>query len=194
VCQLRGTCDHYSAEQLRIAKAAPAPAAPAAEPYLPDTDVLRAIGLQPECYITEAGSLNGNKLRATIMHPEDYLPADHWLRLAKFMREQPAAEPVAWRVRSISRVTREPGAWRYYDEPERLAVNSPKDYQFELLYTAPQRLTEEQVARLFHETYERLAPEFGYETRPHTREFNPDSDNGRLMIAVCGEVLQRIGR
>ena len=28
VCQLRGTCDHYAAEQLRVAPAAPAPVAP----------------------------------------------------------------------------------------------------------------------------------------------------------------------
>ncbi len=41
----------------------------------------------------------------------------------------------------------------------------------------------------FHETYERLAPQFGYETRPDTKAFDPDSPNGRLMIAVCGEVL-----
>ena len=27
----------------------------------------------------------------------------------------------------------------------------------------------EQLARRFHETYERLAPSFGYETRPDTR-------------------------
>lgn len=42
----------------------------------------------------------------------------------------------------------------------------------------------EQRAREFHEAYERLAPQFGYETRPDTREFDPDSPNGRLMMAV----------
>jgi hypothetical protein len=47
----------------------------------------------------------------------------------------------------------------------------------------------ETLARRFHETYERLAPDFGYETRPETRSFNPKSYNGLLMIAVCGEVL-----
>lgn len=40
-------------------------------------------------------------------------------------------------------------------------------------------------ARLFHDTYERLAPSFGYETRKETRRFDPSSPNGRLMIAVC---------
>ena len=46
----------------------------------------------------------------------------------------------------------------------------------------------EELARAFHEVYERLAPEYGYETRSDTKAFNPDSPNGRLMIAVCDEV------
>ena len=44
---------------------------------------------------------------------------------------------------------------------------------------------DEQVARLFHDTYEKMAPSFGYETRSDTKEFNPQSPNGQLMIAVC---------
>lgn len=47
----------------------------------------------------------------------------------------------------------------------------------------------EVLARQFHEAYERLAPLFGYETRPETREFDPNSMNGKLMIAVCDELL-----
>lgn len=47
----------------------------------------------------------------------------------------------------------------------------------------------ETMARNFHATYERLAPQFGYTTRPETREFDPASPNGRLMIAVCAEIL-----
>jgi hypothetical protein len=50
-------------------------------------------------------------------------------------------------------------------------------------------VTAEELAQEFHETYERLAPQFGYETREETREFDPCSPNGRLMIAVCGEVI-----
>jgi len=46
----------------------------------------------------------------------------------------------------------------------------------------------EALALRFHETYERLAPSFGYETRPDTKAFDPDSPNGRLMIAVCSEL------
>ena len=46
------------------------------------------------------------------------------------------------------------------------------------------------VARRFHETYERLAPSFGYETRHETRVFDPESPNGKLMIAVCAEITR----
>jgi len=45
----------------------------------------------------------------------------------------------------------------------------------------------EQLARLFHETYERLAPTFGYDTRKDSAvpwEQVPDK-NKRLMIAVA---------
>lgn len=49
----------------------------------------------------------------------------------------------------------------------------------------------ESVAKLFHETYERLAPTFEYETRPATQvpwEEVPER-NKRLMVAVTAEVL-----
>jgi len=49
-----------------------------------------------------------------------------------------------------------------------------------------------ELAILFHNTYERLAPEFGYRTRIETREFDEHSSNGRLMIAVCNEILQSL--
>ena len=49
--------------------------------------------------------------------------------------------------------------------------------------------TEQHLARKFHDTYERLAPEFGYETRPDTKTFDLTSANGRLMTAVCKELL-----
>jgi len=51
----------------------------------------------------------------------------------------------------------------------------------------------ENLARLFHETYERLAPSFGYETRKDSAK--PWSEvpekNKRLMVAVCGEILRQ---
>ena len=47
-----------------------------------------------------------------------------------------------------------------------------------------------QLAIFFHNTYEKLAPSFGYETREDTKAFDPESKNGKLMIAVCEEVLK----
>jgi len=65
----------------------------------------------------------------------------------------------------------------------------------EPVVTPPQPSTQGEkpidVARRFHETYERLAPSFGYETRQDTKTFNPDSQNGKLMIAVCAELKAR---
>ena len=46
-----------------------------------------------------------------------------------------------------------------------------------------------ELAILFHHTYERLAPNVGYDTRVETRIFDPESPNGKLMVAVCAEIL-----
>lgn len=58
------------------------------------------------------------------------------------------------------------------------------------LAAAPKQAEQQgvEIARLFHDTYERLAPSFGYETRADTKAFDPDSPNGKLMTAVCGYV------
>jgi len=47
------------------------------------------------------------------------------------------------------------------------------------------------VAAKFHEVYERLAPSFGYQTRPETRKDWVDLPEGnkQLMMAVAKEVL-----
>lgn len=50
-------------------------------------------------------------------------------------------------------------------------------------------ISADELAEIFHATYELLAPQFGYETREETREFNPESPNGKLMIAVCRSIL-----
>jgi hypothetical protein len=47
-----------------------------------------------------------------------------------------------------------------------------------------------ELALLFHNTYEKLAPTFGYETRQDTKEFDFKSNNGKLMVAVCSEVIK----
>ena len=46
------------------------------------------------------------------------------------------------------------------------------------------------LALLFHNTYEKLAPSFSYETRQDTKEFDFKSNNGKLMVAVCAEILK----
>ena len=46
------------------------------------------------------------------------------------------------------------------------------------------------LAELFHMIYERRAPEFGYETRKETKNFDPTTPNGQLMVAVCGEIIK----
>ena len=58
---------------------------------------------------------------------------------------------------------------------------------------ATQSLTAEELARAFHETYERLAPSFGYETRRATAVPWADvpEQNKRLMIAVSQELIDR---
>ena len=53
--------------------------------------------------------------------------------------------------------------------------------------------TPTEVAELFHDTYERLAPQFGYETRDDTKKFDPTTPNGQLMTAVCEKVLNTLG-
>jgi hypothetical protein len=52
----------------------------------------------------------------------------------------------------------------------------------------------EAVARLFHEAYERLAPQFGYETREASAVpwVEVPEANRRLVIAVAGEVAPLI--
>lgn len=55
-------------------------------------------------------------------------------------------------------------------------------------------MTPEELARLFHETYERLAPQHGYETRPESAvawEAVPQR-NRDLMVATCAVVLDRL--
>ena len=49
----------------------------------------------------------------------------------------------------------------------------------------------EEWARLFHDTYEKLAPKYGYETRKETKEFDPESPNGKLMIVVCNLICHQ---
>lgn len=51
--------------------------------------------------------------------------------------------------------------------------------------------TPDSLAQLFHETYERLAPEYSYKTREASAVpwVDVPDNNKRLMVAVAGEVL-----
>lgn len=56
-------------------------------------------------------------------------------------------------------------------------------------------MTPEELARLFHSTYERLAPDFNYRTREASAvpwDEVPEQ-NRNLMIAVATEVLAALG-
>lgn len=57
-------------------------------------------------------------------------------------------------------------------------------------------ITPEELAQFFHETYERLAPEHGYETRKQSAvpwAEVPD-DNKGLMVATAACVLDELRR
>jgi hypothetical protein len=49
----------------------------------------------------------------------------------------------------------------------------------------------EMFAQMFHEAYERLAPQFGYETRRESAKpwIEVPEQNRNLMIATCADVL-----
>jgi len=55
-------------------------------------------------------------------------------------------------------------------------------------------MSAEQLAKRFHETYERLAPAFGYKTRAASRVAWADvpQKNRALMIAVCETLLTQL--
>jgi hypothetical protein len=55
-------------------------------------------------------------------------------------------------------------------------------------------MTAEELAKLFHETYEELAPNYGYTTRRSSAVSWEDvpEPNKSLMIAVAKRVLEKI--
>lgn len=48
------------------------------------------------------------------------------------------------------------------------------------------------LAILFHELYEKYAPEYGYKTREDTKAFKAYTPNGKLMIRVCREIQKHV--
>jgi hypothetical protein len=102
-------------------------------------------------------------------------------------------EPVAWAVDwGDGYIDAE---WVYSERAKAECVShSSADAKVVPLFRHPHsQLTDaESLARLWHDEYERRAAEFGYETRPDTRQFNQLSPNGLLMIETCRTVLERI--
>lgn len=79
-----------------------------------------------------------------------------------------------------------------YKKAERF-IQIGAEWQQERMYSEEEirKIAEEvELAILFHNTYERLAPKFGYETRLDTKSFDSNTPNGMLMIAVCKEIIK----
>jgi hypothetical protein len=57
------------------------------------------------------------------------------------------------------------------------------------------QLTAELLARTFHESYERLAPSFGYDTRDDSRQpwEQVPEQNRKLMVATAEAVIAQLG-
>ena len=49
-----------------------------------------------------------------------------------------------------------------------------------------------EIAKEFHDTYEKLASEYTYETREDTKVFDINSNNGKLMYATVNEIVSPI--
>ena len=49
-----------------------------------------------------------------------------------------------------------------------------------------------EIAKEFHDTYEKLASEYTYETREDTKVFDINSNNGKLMYATVNEIISPI--
>jgi len=73
--------------------------------------------------------------------------------------------------------------------PKEEAINHPNILSRSLNTKVFKQETLE-LAVLFHNTYEKLAPSFGYETREDTKIFDHTTPNGKLMMAVCKEIIK----
>ena len=49
-----------------------------------------------------------------------------------------------------------------------------------------------EITNKFHDTYEKLASEYTYETREDTKVFDINSNNGKLMYATVNEIVSPI--
>ena len=85
-------------------------------------------------------------------------------------------------------------AWAWREENEEMTGgHSPALQQTAYLALEVDPIDPLSLAEVFHEAYERLAPGFGYETRAETKVFDPESQNGQLMVATCRAILEEMG-
>ena len=49
-----------------------------------------------------------------------------------------------------------------------------------------------EITKKFHDTYEKLAIEYTYETREDTKVFDINSNNGKLMYVTVNEIVSPI--
>jgi len=60
-------------------------------------------------------------------------------------------------------------------------------------YLTEEKATAEQIAKFFHDTYEKLASQHGYKTRKESAVpwSKVPNNNKSLMIAVAGKVIEK---
>ena len=87
---------------------------PAPSAQAPTDDVLEALDLDPASFRTEGGAINRGKLCAAILHPDEYLPADHWLRATPPAPAQsaPSGEIAPRVLARIRTMLTEAGLWK----------------------------------------------------------------------------------
>lgn len=86
------------------------------------------------------------------------------------------------------------GCWRLEWENGSFSEHSTFDGAQKMALHAARKpkITPEALAVMFHDAYEFLAPAHGYQTREDTRQFDPESKNGKLMVATAKIILTQL--
>jgi hypothetical protein len=133
-----------------------------------------------EALAASPAASGGEDIADAVDDPNGTCPTCHQYLRTDAIQQPPAGAPVSERARGYRQSTH-----HVHRGPESLPCYCTATIDHQIGKEASDG---EALARRFHETYERLAPSFGYETRTETRQFDPTTPNGRLMIAVCSEL------